>query len=122
MSNLLWKERKKKMENKKKKKKVQDNGKRTEEKKLEHCWTHHIEKKKERKERTFFSKIDSTYIEKKIEKRTEHLWTVIVILFWLFVKWKFVSLFELKGDIRTFFPVSYYEIWWKPLSEDFILG
>ena len=32
----------------------------------------------------------------------EHFWTVIVILFWLVVKWKFLSLFEFKGDIRNF--------------------
>ena len=30
--------------------------------------------------------------------------------------------FEFKGDIRIFFSCSYYEIWWKPLIEDFILG
>ena len=33
-----------------------------------------------------------------------------------------MSLFEFKGDIRNFFPVSYYEIWRKPLTENFILG
>ena len=48
---------------KKKKKKGKSAGqwKKTggKEKKLGHCWTQHIEKKK-RKERTFFRKIDST--------------------------------------------------------------
>ena len=47
---------------------------------------------------------------------------MIVTLFWLVVKWKFLSLFEFKGDIRNFFPCSYYEIWRKPLTEDLILG
>ena len=65
---------------------------------------HSIWKKK--KERTdIFSKIDSTSVhrlKKKEEKKTEHFWTVIVTLFWL-VKWKFLSLFEFKGDIRIFF-------------------
>ena len=59
---------------------------------------------------------------KKEVKKTEHFWTVIVILFWLVVKWNFLSLFEFKGDIRNFFSCSYYEIWRKPLTEDFILG
>ena len=79
------------------------------------------EKKKERTD--IFSKIDSTSLHrlKKEEKKTEHFWTVIVTLFWL-VKWNFLSLFEFKGDIRIFFPCSYYEIWRKPLTEDFILG
>ena len=40
---------------------------------------------------------------KKKEKKAEHLWTVIAILFWLVVKWKFVSLLEFLGDIRIFF-------------------
>ena len=56
----------------------------------------------------------------KKEKKAEHSWSVIRILFWLFVKWKLVkkkSLFEFK----KVFPVSYYEIWRKPLTEDFIL-
>ena len=56
-----------------------EKGQRGKERKLEHCWTEHLGKKK---------------------KKTEHLWTVIVILFWLVVKWKFMSLFEFKGDIR----------------------
>ena len=61
------------------------------------------EKKKERTD--IFSKIDSTSVHrlKKEEKKTEHFWTVIVILFWLVVKWNFLSLFEFKGDIREFF-------------------
>ena len=92
-------------------KNVQDNRKKTErkkkkEKKLEHCWTQHIKKKKERID--IFSKIDSTSLhrlKKKEEKKTEHFWTVIVTLFWLVVKWKFLILFEFKGDIRIFFPV-----------------
>ena len=52
----------------------------------------------------------------------QHLWTVIVTLFWLVVKWKFFSLFEFEGDFRIFFSCSYYEIWRKPLTEEFILG
>ena len=40
---------------------------------------------------------------KKEEKKTEHFWTMIVILFWLVVKWNLLSLFEFKGDIRKFF-------------------
>ena len=62
--------------------------------------------KKGKKERTdIFSKIDSTSLHrlKKEEKKTEHFWTVIVTLFWLIVKWNFLSLFEFKGDIRKFF-------------------
>ena len=47
---------------------------------------------------------------------------MIVTLFWLVLKWKFLSLFEFKGDIRIFFSCSYSEIWRKPLTEDFILG
>ena len=47
---------------------------------------------------------------------------MIVTLFWLVVKWNFLSLFEFKGNIRIFFSCSYYEIWRKPLTEDFILG
>ena len=47
---------------------------------------------------------------------------MIVTLFWLVEKWKFLSLFEFKGDIRIFFSCSYYEIWRKPLTEDFIRG
>ena len=47
---------------------------------------------------------------------------MIVTLFWLVGKWKFLSLFEFKGDIRILFSCSYYEIWRKPLTEDFILG
>ena len=47
---------------------------------------------------------------------------MIVTLFWLVVKWNFLSLFEFKGDIRKFFSCSYYEIWRKQLIEDFILG
>ena len=84
---------------------------------------HSIWKKK--KERTdIFSKIDSTSVHrlKKEEKKTEHFWTVIVTLFWLVVKWNFLSLFEFKGDIRNFFSCSYYEIWRKPFTKDFILG
>ena len=45
---------------------------------------------------------------------------MIVALFWL-VKWKFLSL-SLKATLEIFFPCSYYEIWRKPLTEDFILG
>ena len=96
--------------------------KKEKEKKLEHCWTQHMKKRK--KERTdIFCKIDSTSLhrlKKKEEKKTEHFWTVIVKLFWLVVKGKFLSLFEFKGDIRIFFSCSYYEIWRKPLTEDFI--
>ena len=33
------------------------------------------------------------------------MWTVIVILFWLVVKWKILRLFEFKGDIRKFFSL-----------------
>ena len=47
---------------------------------------------------------------------------MIVTLFWLVGKWKFLNLFEFKGDIRIFFSCSYYVIWRKPLTEDFILG
>ena len=68
--------------------------KKKKEKKLEHCWTQHIGEKKEKKERTdIFSKIDSTSVHrlKKEEKKTEHFWTVIVTLFWLVGKWKFLS-------------------------------
>ena len=116
MSNLLWNEKKKKErkknENRKKngKKKLQDNedGKKKEKKKEktpEYCWTQHMKKKKKEKERTnisFF--LSRLYIDwKKEEKKTEHFWTVIVILFWLVVKWNFLSLFEFKGDIRIFF-------------------
>ena len=61
---------------------------------------------KRKKEKTdIFSKIDSTSVHrlKKEEKKTEHFWTVIVTLFWLVLKWNFLSLFEFKGDIRIFF-------------------
>ena len=84
-----------------------------------------MEKKKKKERTDIFSKIDSTSLHrlKKEEKKTEHFWTVIIILFWLVVKWNFLSLFEFKGDIRKiFFSCSYYEIWRKPLTEDFILG
>ena len=82
------------------------------------------EKKKKEKERTnIFFFLNRQYIDwKKEEKKTEHFWTVIVILFWLVVKWNFFSLFKFKGDIRIFFSCSYYEIWRRPLTEDFILG
>ena len=61
-------------------------------------------KKKEKESTNIF--LNRQYIDwKKEEKKTEHFWTVIVILFWLVVKWNFLSLFEFKGDIRIFFPV-----------------
>ena len=86
--------------------------------KLEHCWTQHMKKKKTP---DIFSKIDSTSVHrlKKEEKKTEHFWTVIVILFWLVVKWNFLSL---KATLENFFSCSYCEIWRKPLTENFILG
>ena len=62
--------------------------------------------KKKEKERTNIFFLNRQYIDwKKEEKKTEHFWTVIVILFWLVVKWHFLSLFEFKGDIRIFFAV-----------------
>ena len=66
--------------------------------------------KKRKKEQIFLVKWTvHHYIDwKKEEKKTEHFWTVIVILFWLVVKWNFLSLFEFKGDI--FFSCSYYVI------------
>ena len=100
-------EKKKRKKNENKNKNVQDNRKKDgkkKRKKLEHCWTQHMKKKKE--ERTdIFSRIDSTSLHrlKKEEKKTEHFWTVIVILFRLVVKWNFLSLFEFKGDIGIFF-------------------
>ena len=68
-------------------------------------------KKRERKkERTFFS--NRKYIDwKKRRKETEHLWTVIVTLFWLVVKWKkFLSL-SLKATLEIFFFFLF--ILWK---------
>ena len=58
MSNLLWKKKEKKWWKQKQKQTGQwkKDGKKV--KKLEHCWTQHIEKKKERTD--IFSKIDST--------------------------------------------------------------
>ena len=111
MSNLLWKKMKKK---KRKKMKTKAKTYRTIEKKTErkkrkrrnlNIVEHSIWKKKKKERTDIFSKIDSTSVHrlKKEEKKTEHLWTVIVILFWLVVKWKFLSLFEFKGDIRIFF-------------------
>ena len=131
MSNLLWKKKwkkkKKKNENKNKKAtgqwKWRETKKRKRKKKERETWTLLNIAYKKKKERTdIFSKIDSTSLHrlKKKEKKTEHFWTVIVILFWL-VKWNFLSLFEFKGNIRIFFPCSYYEIWRKPLTEDLIL-
>ena len=43
---------------------------------------------------------------KEKKKKAEHLWTVIAILFWLVVKWKFVkkkSLFQFKGNLSKKF-------------------
>ena len=128
MSNLLWK-RKKKWKPKQKQKATGQwkwrKRKKKEKKKERETWTLlNTAYGKRKKERTdIFSKIDSTSLHrlKKEEKKTEHFWTVIVTLFWL-VKWKFLSLFEFKGDIRIFFSCSYYEIWREPLTEDFILG
>ena len=106
MSNLLWK--KEKNENRKKTKrkksyrtvKMEQKEKKREEK-LKHCWTQHMKKRKKERTNIFFNR---QYIDwKKEEKKTEHFWTVIVILFWLVVKWNFLSLFEFKGDIRIFF-------------------
>ena len=60
------------------------------------------EKKRERKnEHSFF--LNRHYIDwKKEENKTEHFWTVIVILFWLVVKWNFLSL-SLKATLEFFF-------------------
>ena len=98
--------KKKKKKNESKNKNVQDNRKKDGKKKKKETWTlldTAYEKKKE--ERTdIFSRIDSTSVHRlKKEKKTEHFWTVIVILFWLVVKWNFLGLFEFKGDIRKFF-------------------
>ena len=126
MSNLLWK---KKMKRKEKKMKTKTKTyrtieKKTEEEKREETWTLlNTAYRKKKKERTdIFSKIDSTSVHrlKKEEKKTEHFWTVIVILFWLVVKWNFLSL-SLKATLEFFFSCSYYEIWRKPFTEDFIL-
>ena len=134
MSNLLWKKKRKKKWKPKQKeratgqwkwRKNKEKKKKKKKEKLEHCWTQHIEKKRKKERTDIFSKIDSTSLhrlKKKEEKKTEHFWTVVVILFWLVVKWNFLSLFEFEGDIRNFFSCSYYEIWRKPLTEDFILG
>ena len=118
MSNLLWKKmnkkkRKKKWKPKQKQKatgqwKWRKRKKKKKKKKERETWTllNTAYGKKRKKERTdIFSKIDSTSLHrlKKKEKKTEHFWTVIVILFWLVVKWNFLSLFEFKGDIRNFF-------------------
>ena len=126
MSNLLLKKKEKRNENQNKNKKLQDNenGEKKRKRNL-NIVEHSIWKKERKKERTdIFIKIDSTSLHrlKKEEKKTEHFRTVIVTLFWLVVKWNFLSLFEFKGDIRIFFSCSYYEIWRKPLTEDFILG
>ena len=96
-----------KTEKNKKKKKLQDSEDGTERKKKEReTWTLlNTVYEKKRKERTNIF-LNRQYIDwKKEEKKTEHFWTVIVILFWLVVKWKILRLFEFKGDIRIFFPV-----------------
>ena len=109
MSNLIWKE-KKKNENRKKQKEKKATGQwrwNRKKKKRRETWTllnTAYEKKKKERTNIFLNR---QYIDwKKEEKKTEHFWTVIVILFWLVVKWNFLSLFEFKGDNRKiFFPV-----------------
>ena len=113
MSNLLWKKKKKKRKNEnrkkqKEKKKLQDSEDGTErkkrEEKIEHCWTQDMKKKKKKKKERTNIFLNRQYIDwKKEGKKTEHFWSVIVILFWLVVKWNYLSLFEFKGDIRHFF-------------------
>ena len=124
MSNLLWKKKKKEMKTKPKTKsyRTMKNGEKQKEKKKEReTWTlfNTAYRKKRKKEQTFLIK-QTVHRLKKEEKKTEHSWTVIAILFWLVVKWKCLSL---KATLENFFfSCSYYEIWRKPLTEDFILG
>ena len=66
------------------------------------------EKKTERKKGRNLNIVEHSIWKKKRkkeEKKSEHFWTVIVTLFWLVVKGKFLSLLEFKGDIRNFFSL-----------------
>ena len=130
MSNLLWKKKREKKRNENQNKKLQDNEngekQKKRKKKERETWTllntAYREKKKERTD--IFSKIDSTSLHR-LKKRRKENWTFLncdcnIVL--TCCKVKIFDLFEFKGDIRIFFSCSYYEIWRKPLTEDFIVG
>ena len=132
MSNLLWKKKKKKKKKKMMKTKtktyrtIEKKDGRKEKKRKEETWTllNTAYKKKRKKERTdIFSKIDSTS-EHRLKKRRKENWTFVNcdcnIVLTCKVK-DFLSL-SLKATLEIFFSCSYYEIWRKPLTEDFILG
>ena len=97
-------------------------------KEREETWTllNTAYEKKRKKERIdIFSKIDSTSLHR-LKKRRKENWTFLNcdcnIVLTCKVKKKIFE-FEFKGDIRKFFfSCSYYEIWRKPFTEDFILG
>ena len=83
--------------------------------------TAYEEKKKERTD--IFNKIDSTSLHR-LKKRRKENWTFLNsdsnIVLTCKVK-NFLSL-SLKAALEIFFSYSYYEIWRKPFTEDFILG
>ena len=99
--------------------------KQKEKKKGRETWTLLNTAYREKKERTdIFSKIDSTSLHR-LKKRRKENWTFLNCDCNIVLTCCKVKLFEfvwVKGDIRIFFSCSYYEIWRKPLTEDFRLG
>ena len=83
-------------------------------------------KKKEKRKKRHLNILNAAYEKKKKRERKNEIFflnrqkkkkrKLNIFELWLWY------CFDLLGNIRIFFSCSYYEIWRKPLTEDFILG